>query len=139
MGSTANIIPSVYRKGSCSSVRRWDCPPSEPTAGPASVLSLGQPVPLPQTLACDFLQSVLSAPSCCRNATGCPDRLISCPWCELVIIFKHSPCIGVPGTCNAFCTQESWVGLFCIYFCLFNLFSSALKSLLCTWCHSATW
>ena len=87
-----------------------------------------------------FSSLCTSAPSCCRNATGCPDRLIfSHPLCELVLIFKHSPCIDVPGTCNAFCTQESWVGLFCIYFCPFDLFSSALKCLLCTWCLSETW
>lgn len=60
-----------------------------------------------------FSSLCASAPSCCRNATSCPDRLIfSHPWCELVRIFKRFPCIGVPDTCNAFCAQESWAGLF---------------------------
>lgn len=86
---------------------------------------------LPQPLLPDFLRSA-PRPVLRQEGSGCPERLIlPHPWRELVLASKPPPCRGVPGTCNAFCTRESWVGLFCICVCLFALFSSALKSLLC--------
>jgi len=54
----ANTIASIYRKGSRRAAWRWDCHWSELTASPDSVLGLGQPAALPQTLLRDFLRSV---------------------------------------------------------------------------------